>query len=241
MVLHTWTRDLRFHPHVHALVTAGGVALDTSQWLSASSKYLFPTKVMGALLRGKMLDALRTLHARGQFANYDDFRDPEGFGRLMAGLARTNWLVYAKKPFRRVDHVLKYLGRYTHRVAIANSRLVEVTTDRIAFRTKHGKIASVPPVAFLRRFVQHVLPDRFHKIRHFGLYATAYADVLATARCVLDPAQPSSAPKTVTSWRDELRVLTGQDIDRCPQCDSILEHVPAPRPSSRAPPDRTAA
>ena len=174
MVLHTWTRELRFHPHVHALVTAGGLAMDGSRWSPSNRKYLFPVEVMGALLRGKMLAALRVLHARGAFASFADFADPEAFDRLMTKLARPKrWIVYAKQPFARVDHVLKYLGRYTHRVGIANSRLVDVRADAVTFRTKSGKTVTVAPVEFLRRFVQHVLPDGFHKIRHFGLYAGA--------------------------------------------------------------------
>lgn len=157
MVLHTWTRDLNFHPHVHTIVTAGGLSLDGSCWISSSDKYLFPVEVMGALLRGKTMAALRRLHRDGVFDGFDDFCDPEAFDRLMARLARTSWVVYAKKPFREVRHVLAYLGRYTHRVAISNSRLVEVTDEHVTFRTKNGKTVTLPAVAFLRRFVQHVV------------------------------------------------------------------------------------
>lgn len=119
-----------------------------------------------------MLAALRALHQRGAFPRFSDFNDPEGFDRLMQKLASAKrWIVYAKRPFARIDHVLKYLGRYTHRVGISNSRLVDVSAEHVTFRTKNGKTATVTPVEFLRRFVQHVLPDGFHKIRHYGLYA----------------------------------------------------------------------
>lgn len=175
MVLHTWTRELRLHPHVHALVTAGGLAMDGSRWVSSNRKYLFPVEVMGALLRGKMMAALRALHARGAFASFDDFADPEGFDRLMGKLVRKNWVVYAKKPFKRVDHVLKYLGRYTHRVGIANSRLVDVRDDLVTFRTKNGKTVSLTPVEFLRRFVQHVLPDVAPQLMPPGEPANAFS------------------------------------------------------------------
>jgi len=251
MVLHTWTRDLRFHPHVHALVTAGGLALDGSQWAPSNAKYLFPVKVMGTLLRGKMLDALRTLHNQGSFEGFEAFSDPEGFDRLMAQLARTPWIVYAKKPFRRSDHVLKYLGRYTHRVAIANSRLVNVTEQSVTFRTKNGESVTLAPAEFLRRFVQHVLPPGFHKIRHYGLYAAAHAETLDQAREVLSPKRPTSAtaddsPKTTApmpSWQERLRILTGRDVAYCRRCGAALEHLPVPRsanlsgPSERAPPE----
>jgi hypothetical protein len=238
MVLHTWTRDLRFHPHVHALVTAGGLHQDAAGWVPSRSKYLFPVQVMGALLRGKMMSVLRRLHAEGRFVRFDDFADPEAFDRLMGNLARTAWVVYAKKPFRRVDHVLKYLGRYTHRVAISNSRLVDVSEDSVTFRTKNGKRASLSPVEFLRRFVQHVLPDGFHKIRHYGLYAGAAEEARHNAHRALAPDAPTATGALVgeASWADELRELTGHDVARCPRCDDILLFRRVPATLGRAPP-----
>jgi len=238
MVLHTWTRELRFHPHVHALVTAGGLADDGSRWVPSSTKYLFPVQVMGALLRGKMMAALRTLHARGTFASFDDFADPEAFDRLMQKLVKKNWVVYAKKPFKRVDHVLKYLGRYTHRVGIANSRLVDVRDDAVTFRTKNGKTVSLAPVELLRRFVQHVLPDGFHKIRHYGLYAGAAEAARHAAHERLAPASTASTSSTVAdiAWPEQLRELTGRDVHRCPRCGDYLAHRPAPATRCRAPP-----
>lgn len=240
MVLHTWTRDLRFHPHVHALVTAGGLATDGSRWAPSGRKYLFPIEVMGALLRGKMIAALRALHARGAFASFENFADPEAFDGLMSKLARKDWIVYAKKPFRRVEHVLAYLGRYTHRVGIANSRLVDVRDDAVTFRTKNGETVTVTPVEFLRRFVQHVLPDGFHKIRHYGLYAGAAEQARLVARELL----ASAARATSTSneapgagtWAEQLREVSGRDVHRCPHCGSALEHRPVPAPLGRAPP-----
>lgn len=239
MVLHTWTRELRFHPHVHALVTAGGLATDGSRWVPSSTKYLFPVEVMGALLRGKMMAALRALHARGAFARFEDFADPEGFDRLMTKLARAKrWIVYAKKPFKRVDHVLKYLGRYTHRVGIANSRLVDVSDDAVTFRTKNGKTVTITPVEFLRRFVQHVLPDGFHKIRHYGLYAGAAEQARLAARDQLTPTIPSPSKTTATepAWDAQLYEVTGRDVHHCPRCGDTIDHRPVPAPLSRAPP-----
>jgi hypothetical protein len=186
MVLHTWTRKLELHPHVHATVTAGGLGTDGACWIASSTKYLFPIEVMGALLRGKMMAALSRLYAAGAFANFTDFEDPQAFAQLMGRLARLRWVVYAKKPFRRAVHVVTYLGRYTHRVAISNSRLVDVTDEAVTFRTKDGGIAELRPVEFLRRFLLHVLPDGLHKIRHYGLYASSHVrDALAAARAAL--------------------------------------------------------
>jgi hypothetical protein len=235
MVLHTWTRDLRLHPHVHALVTAGGLAMDGSRWMPSNKKYLFPVEVMGALLRGKMMAALRALHARGAFTSFDHFADPEGFDRLMSKLARTKrWIVYAKKPFKRVDHVLKYLGRYTHRVGIANSRLVDVRDDAVTFRTKNGKTVTVTPVEFLRRFVQHVLPDGFHKIRHYRLYAGAAEEARLAARHLLTPTTPSPTKATATeiAWDAQLHDVVAPAAPGHVQHGVSRTTRPPSRPSS---------
>lgn len=229
MVLHTWTRDLRLHPHVHAIVTAGGLT-DDERWVPSSTKYLFPVEVMGALLRGKMLHALSGLHARGDFNDFGTFREPDAFAHWMARLAKNRWIVYAKRPFRRVDHVLRYLGRYTHRVGIANSRLVEVTDDRVTFRTKNGKTITLTPIEFLRRFLLHVLPDAFKKIRHYGLYAGAHVDTkLAAARARLTPPREprEDVGETVREadreeWQGALERLTGRDVRRCPVCNGPI-------------------
>lgn len=238
MVLHTWTRDLRFHPHVHALVTAGGLAEGGTRWAPSDRNYLFPVRVMGALLRGKMMARLRELHERGTYAQFDDFADPEGFERLMQKLARTSWVVYAKKPFRRVEHVLAYLGRYTHRVGITNSRLVDVRDDAVTFRTKQGQTSTLSAVEFLRRFVQHVLPAGFHKIRHYGLYAGAGDEARTKAVGLLARAPPvaPAPPVQPRSWEDWLHALTGHIAAHCPRCGDALLRRPVVGTLARAPP-----
>ncbi len=249
LVLHTWTRTLQLHPHLHAIVTAGGLSGDGQRWAASSRKYLFPVEVMGQLLRGKVLASLRRLHVQGRFHTFHAFRDPQAFDQLLARLAGKSWLVYAKRPFRETRHVVEYLGRYTHRVAISNSRLVDVTDQLVTFRTKNGQLEVIPPVEFLRRFVQHVLPPGFHKIRHYGLYAgTHVGSALATARAILSGSQPpvqapaSTAPSTSAAcWMDQLRQLTGRDVRRCPHCGGPLQRLPLPRPSNRDPPASYAA
>jgi hypothetical protein len=245
MVLHTWTRDLRFHPHVHAIVSAGGLAYDGVRWNASSTKYLFPVQILGALLRGKMLAALSRLYASGTFKTFPDFLDPEPFARLMARLARRHWVVYSKKPFRHAHHVIRYLGRYTHRVAIANSRLVHVTSDAVTFRTKNGPLVTLHPLHFLRRFLLHVLPDRLHKIRHFGLYAGAHVGVaLAAARAALKSCAASPCLVSQTDfprWPELLRRLTGTDPHRCRRCGGPIDRVPLACPQPRAPPPTRAA
>jgi hypothetical protein len=217
LVLHTWTRDLRFHPHLHVLATAGGLSLDGSRFIHIRPSkrrkvFLFHVKAMGRLLRGKMLDALRELQAKGAFPELDQ----AAFDRLMARLARhKSWIVYAKAPFRRSQHVLSYLGRYTHRVGIANSRLIDVGPEHVTFRTKGDGTATLHPVVFLARFIQHVLPDGFHKIRHAGLYACAQAGgPLEGARCLL-PAAPISKEPTHP-----------EGVPRCPQCGGLILRIP---------------
>jgi hypothetical protein len=220
MVLHTWTRDLRFHPHVHAIVTAGGLALDGQRWVDSHKDYLFPVKVMGLLLRGKMMDALRALHGKDAF---DGLYSVTDFEQLLAGIAQQSWVVYAKKPFRRAGHVLDYLGRYTHRVGIANSRLLDVGGDYVTFRTKNGCRATLTPLEFLRRFVQHVLPAHFVKIRHCGLLAASNVDgrleiarrLLALRNITIPPAPRSLAPPAKP--------------DTCPVCSGPLTRTQLPR------------
>jgi hypothetical protein len=171
IVLHTWTRELVFHPHVHAIVTGGGLSSDAASWRPASRRFLFPVKAMGRVFRGKMLHALHQAYRARAFRGFDAFDDPEGFTRLMQRAAKPSWNVYAKPPFAKGKHVLAYLGRYTHRVGIANSRLLHLSDNAVLFRTKGDATKTLSPVEFLRRLVQHVLPDRLHKIRHIGLYA----------------------------------------------------------------------
>lgn len=237
MVLHTWTRDLRFHPHLHALVPAG-VLDNTGAWRPTSIKYLLPVAVLAQVFRGKILNLLHQMHARGQFQRFDTFQDPEAFDRLTARLAHLHWRVYAKRPFRRPEHLLGYLGRYTHRIAIANSRLIDVQYDAVTFRTKNGKTETLHPVEFLHRFVQHVLPDGFKKIRHFGLYASSHRDLLEAACCQIS--QLISRVPTPSSWIEQLRILTGRDVTRCPRCGAELEPVPFPDRNARAPPEAAA-
>lgn len=242
LVLHTWTRELRHHPHLHAIVTCGGLALDDTRWVPGSRKYLFPVAAMSKLLRAKMMASLGRMHTKGHLDDFDDFRDPEGFDRFMRRLASVDWVTYAKRPFRRVDHVVRYLGRYTHRVAISNSRLIHVTDQVVTFRTRNGKTASVHPVEFLARFVQHVLPAGFVKIRHYGLYAGSRVHTkLAHARELLRPPSSQHADTPAQpqgSWIDRLRVLTGRDARLCPRCGDELLRTTVLPPTARAPPRR---
>jgi len=226
LVLHTWTRALAFHPHVHAIVTAGGLALDGVTLRSSSRAFLFPIKAMARVLRGKMIDALKDAHRRGAFAGFDDFVDPDGFARLLRTIAKLPWVVYAKPSFAKGVHVISYLGRYTHRVAISNSRLLDVTPNAITFRTKGDGIEVLHPVAFLRRFVRHVLPHGFHKIRHVGLHASAEKRQRVRALTGAPAVNPPSPPKP---YPTRLLELTGRDVTRCRVCSGSLTPIALPR------------
>lgn len=240
-VLHTWTRELALHPHLHCVVTAGGIAPGADRWIRSRADYLLPVRVLSDVFRGKFLAALRREHARGAFAGFDAFADPEGFERLCSAITKHRWVVYAKKPFAGPEHVFRYLGRYTHRVAIANSRILDVTGDHVRFRTKDGKSLSLSPVDFLARFVQHVLPKGFVKIRHFGLYAATHVHgLLERARALLRPPRaPSDAP-SATSWLELLLALTGRDVRCCVRCGGPVVAIALPStrtsPNARAPP-----
>jgi len=224
-VLHTWTRDLRFHPHAHCIVTAGGLD-DHGHWVPARSRFLFPVKAMSRVFRGKLLEGLGRLSQRGKLTlegNCADLADPRKFAALLDRLYQKEWVVYAKQPFGGPEQVFAYLGRYTHRVGLSNQRLVSFDGYEVCFRTKHGNTATIPAVEFMRRFLLHVLPSRFVKIRHLGLIATAnVASKLETARrCLQAPRETQATPPpepSQPSWRDLFLALTGIDLLVCPAC-----------------------
>jgi hypothetical protein len=225
LVLHTWTRDLRLHPHVHAIVTAGGLSAE-GRWCGAHRKFLFPVRALGQVFRAKMLAELHRAQQAHAFDRFSDFADPEGFSRLMQRAASPPWNVYAKPSFAHGRHVLAYLGRYTHRVGISNSRLLTASAHKVTFRTKHGLTETLTPVEFLRRFVQHVLPDGLHKIRHVGLYASAQGKRREQARACLGGGV-RSAPRL--DWRAQLAALTGRDPAICPRCGGPLVTIAVAR------------
>ena len=225
LVLHTWTRELGFHPHLHVLATAGGLALDGSGIVLSGKKYLFPVHLMGKVFRAKMLHALGALQKKGAFPGIPE----EIYATRMATVSKMSWVVYAKKPFRHSSHVAAYLARYTHRVGIANSRLLDVTNDHVTFATKNGKSTTVHPVEFLHRLVQHVLPRGFHKIRHAGLYGSVRSGgLLERARAFVGACKK---PRTEPSDLERLE----QASRTCPVCGGALRRTTLPA-SIRAPP-----
>ena len=225
-VLHTWTRDLRLHPHAHCIVTAGGLD-EQGHWIPARSRFLFSVKAMSKVFRGKFLEQLDDLYKHGLLTlrvGCADLADCARFNKLKESLYRKEWVVYAKQSFGGPNHVFSYLGGYTHRVAISNHRLVSFDGHNVCLRTKHGKTTIIDAVEFIRRFLLHVLPSGFVKIRHYGLLSAANVHTkLETARqCLLsldDNTKSTPAPpETPSSWRDLLLTLTGIDLLVCPAC-----------------------
>jgi hypothetical protein len=226
MVLHTWGQRLQHHPHVHCVVPAGGLSPDRARWIHARPNFFLPVKVLRQVFRGKLVAGLRRAWREGRlsFPGALQALAPESaFRRWLRSLHHQPWVVYAKPPFGSPAHVLHYLARYTHRVAISNHRLVDVTDDTVSFRWKdyrHGsqvRTLTVDVDEFLRRFLLHVLPTRFVRIRYFGLLAPRCRTAdLATCRTVLAvaPPPPVAAPSvdSTRSWP-------------CPRCGAPMRIV----------------
>jgi len=236
-VLHTWTRDLRFHAHLHCIVTGGGLNADGDRWLRPRSQdYLFPAMVLGKLFRGKLMDWLVAAHKADVLALPDDLKSPKAFAQLKDQLYKKKWVAYCKEPFAGPEHVFRYLGRYTHRVGLSNQRLLALTDEGVHFRTRGEATATLPPGEFIDRFLQHVLPAGFVKIRHYGLMASGNATTkLEVARRLLEAERPEipvviaalaavllathpPVPTPLEDWRARLKRLTGIDLTRCPAC-----------------------
>jgi Putative transposase/Transposase zinc-binding domain len=230
-VLHTWGSALTHHPHVHMIVPGGGLSLDNARWVAARSNFLVHINVLARLFRGKMLAMLIHAHDAGElkfFNTHAGLADTTVFQRFIAPLRRTKWVVYCKAPFAGPEQVLRYLSRYTHRVAISNRRLVAADSEAIAFRWKDYRLTGanrwktmrLHPHEFIRRFLLHVLPKGFHRIRHYGLFAsTNRAESIATARALLNvvpsAADPQQEPDVAP---DTPRVLPCP----CPRCGARM-------------------
>jgi hypothetical protein len=253
-VVHTWGRNLTFHPHLHCIVTGGVLHLDQS-WVDSSENYLLPVKVLGRLFRGKFMGGLVQLFHQGKLAvtprtpdRVASLLEPAAFARLKNDLYGHDWVVYTKAPFKKPDALFHYLGLYTHRVAISNHRILDVDDHHVTFRTRDKNTCQLPPLEFLRRFLQHVLPRGFVKVRHFGLYAAGNVNhKLPAARSAIQiqsPPVPDSSPSSpipALDWRDFFRQLTGIDLGECPHCGARLTSLPLASPPhpSRAPPSET--
>lgn len=240
-VLHTWTREMQLHPHLHCIVTGGGLSPDGTEWASCRQDYLFPVKAMNRLFRGKFMSGLVRAHKAGKvhFAGTSaGLADPAAFARMRDLLYKTDWVVFAKKPFGGPEQVIRYLSRYTHRVAISNSRIVSQADERVVVKTRGEARCTLSPQEFIRRFLLHVLPRGFRKIRHYGLLAPANVSTrLIAARGILELMDPCRGMPTHEP--EELlgdRIEATKPIPCCPACGSTnLRREDVPRPA-RGPP-----
>jgi hypothetical protein len=213
---------------VHSIVTGGGLSLDGSRWIATRPDFLFPVRVLGALFRGKFLARLARLYDRGALrldGPAAAFADPARFERVKDKLHRSRWVVYAKRPFGGPEQVFRYLGRYTHRVGLSNRRLVSLGDRGVTFRTHGDQTATLAPGEFLRRFLLHVLPKGFVKIRHHGLMAASNVTTrLTLARRLLErdpPLAPPDVSPSPVDFRELLLALAGIDLRRCPRCGEL--------------------
>lgn len=227
-VLHTWTQTLAFHPHVHCIVTGGGLAVSRDRWIASRPGFLVPVRVLSRVFKGKLLDRFQTLHTQ-----------TSGLGTLAGPLLRQaaarEWVVYSKAPLAGPAQVLRYLGRYTHRIAIGNERLVALQDGLVTFRYRDRKrgdakrLLTLEAQAFVERFLLHVLPRGFVRVRHFGLQANGCrSHLIGRARqLLLAPAPPQPDPAHRESWQDLYRRLTGRDPACCPYCNRGRLHIVA--------------
>jgi len=195
-VLHSWGQNLHYHPHIHCIVPGAGLSFDRRRWVNCRRNFFLPVRVLSRLFRRLFLEELRQAHGEGRLRFFGDIAglaDPAAFHRIVKQTQRINWVVYAKPPFAGPRQVLAYLGRYTHRIAISNSRLVSMDGDRVTFRWKdyrHGgrqKVMALDAHEFIRRFLLHTVPDGFHRIRHYGLLANSHRQhKLDLCRSLLD-------------------------------------------------------
>jgi hypothetical protein len=201
-VLHTWGSAMTHHPHVHMIVPGGGISLNGKRWVSCRPGFFLPVRVLSRLFRRLFLEKLVAAHKQLQFfGNHALLADAQAFATYLAPLRRTEWVVYAKRPFGGPEAVLAYLSRYTHRVAISNSRLIAFDSNGVTFKWKdyraegreRAKVMTLATSEFIRRFLIHVLPSGFHRIRHYGLFASSKrAENIARARQLLAAPKPHS-------------------------------------------------
>lgn len=227
-VLHTWSQTLLDHPHLHCIIPSGGLSLDGSRWIFGNKKFFLPLKVVGRKFRGKFLDALKKAYQRGelQFAGkIAHLGSKAAFNRFLADLYAIEWGVHVKPSFKNPGRVLDYLGRYTHRVAISNHRLIRMADDQVTFSYRDSadrnrrKQMTLSAHEFIRRFLLHVLPSRFVRIRHYGILSNCnkrrklvFSQELLGARVEPPEAHPAE------SWQEKLLRLTGIDLFTCPIC-----------------------
>ena len=227
-VLHSWGQNLHFHPHLHCVVPGGGLSPLHDRWIHSRRRFLLPVRVLSALFRRLFLEALESAYAQGKlqwFGELQGLRDPDAFACFLAPLKKAPWVVYAKPPFGGPQHVLEYLGRYTHRVAISNRRLLQLEDGQVSFQWKDyrdrqqpQKVMTIAADEFIRRFLQHTLPPGFQRIRYYGFLANCHRTrKLDRCRQLLATRYSDLLPDPA-ACRAHQAELTGGNGAVCPQC-----------------------
>jgi putative transposase/transposase-like zinc-binding protein len=247
-VLHTWSQKLTAHPHVHCVVPAGGLSPDHTRWVRSGDNYFLPKEVLREVFRGKFIDALKQAFQDGQLNFHADLKllaEPKTFAAWLRPFHRQDWVVYLKPPFGGPQYVLHYLGRYTHRVAISNHRLVSFANGQVTFRWRDSadgnkqKLLPLSVNEFLTRFLLHILPQGFVRIRHFGFLANRRRATFLPLCFQLLGATPQPRTEEHTSSTED-----APDLYRCPKCGGpmkIIERLTAAEIQLRSPPELTAA
>jgi Putative transposase/Transposase zinc-binding domain len=259
-VLHTWGQQLAFHPHLHCIVPGGGLHPQTQEWVGSRAGFFIPVRVLSAVFRGKFMHQLSLMHQRGELEFHGHaaaLTDEKAFRRWKISLYQTPWVVYAKRPFGGPQQVVQYLGRYTHRIAISNQRLTAFQNGRVTFTYKDYKAdnaqkeMTLDAAEFIRRFLMHILPEGFQKIRYYGFLSSRYRKTkLLRLQKALDFAPPQPEP-----WAEKFAAVMGRRPGTCPCCGDaappmMVTTVMAPQltmrrngnpyPLPRAPPQQPA-
>jgi len=235
MVLHTWGQTLQHHPHIHCVIPGGGPSLDGTSWVACRPGFFLPVRVLSRLFRRLFLRELQIAFDVGKlcfFGKLSGLADPEVFALCLDELRHTNWVVYAKPPFGGPEQVLAYLGRYTHRIAIANSRLLSLADGKVCFTWKDyradgkTKVMTLDADEFIRRFLLHALPDGFHRIRHYGFLANGSRGVsLALCRQLLEVPDRAVACEPPDNRTQDDRPLTAADFAICAECGGTMRRI----------------
>jgi len=227
-LLHTWTQTLLDHPHIHCIVPGGGLSLDGQRWISSKKDFFIHVKVLSRKFRGKFLHYLKKSYNNGELVFpgvINTLESKSAFEKFLSGFYAQEWVVYCKPPFKRPEDVIDYMGRYTHRVAISNDRIVDVQSDEVTFKYRDRadkntiKYMSLDASEFIRRFLLHVLPDGFMKVRHYGLLSNRNRKTkLQQCKALLGAKFQEDDIGDKESWEDLLLRLTGIDPRICPTC-----------------------
>lgn len=244
-LLHTWGQTLTEHPHLHTMVPAGGWSAMNGYWKNSSKKFFLPVKVVSRLFRGKFLAGLKNAYENKQLkfaGSLKELKSRSAFNQFLQGLYQKDWVVYTKAPFKNTSGILKYLGNYSHRIAISNHRIVSMDDNTVTFRYKdykdrsRSKTMTLQASEFIRRFLLHVLPPGYCKIRYYGLLSSHHRQkLLLSCRKAMGIQQQKSRIEGMT-WQEVLKMLTGYDVTVCPCCNKGVMQPYIPLPGERSPP-----